>query len=92
MVIKIYPKMSGAKISRAIKEIIDDYVDESITRSEAASWIEQILSTVENRIKIRKKGKYTSTFVRTMGQKRISEFEQLYKFKSVKKKQSRKVS
>lgn len=92
MILKIYPKMSGAKISKIIRAVIDAYLDESITPSEATKNIEQILSTVENRIKIRKKGEYTSTFKREMGQKRLVEFEHLYKFKSTKKKQRRNVS
>lgn len=88
----IYPKMSGAKISRFIKETIDAYLDESITPNEATENIQRILSTVDNRIKIRKKGEYTSTFKREMGEKRLAEFEHLYKFKSVQKKQGRHVS
>lgn len=91
MILRIYPKMSGAKISRTIREVIDAYLDESITSSDATKSIEQILSTVENRIKIRKKGEYTSTFKREMGQKRLVEFEHLYKFKSAPQKRGRNV-
>lgn len=88
----IYPKMSGAKISRFIKATIDAYLDESITPNEATESIQRILSTVDNRIKIRKKGEYTSTFKREMGEKRLAEFERLYSFKSVQTRQGRNVS
>ena len=91
MVLKIYPKMSGEKISKAIRDIIDTYLDQGISANDAAKRIEQILSTCENRLKKKKKGEYTSTFVRKMGKERLKEFEHLYDFKKGQKKQRRNV-
>ncbi len=87
---QFYPKMSGEKISTTIRDIIDAYFDQSISASDATANIEQILCSLGNRLKIRKKGKYTSTFVRKMGKERLAAFEQLYDFKKKQKKAERK--
>lgn len=73
-----YPKMTGLAISRQIKSIVDDWLDEAITDSEASQRIENILSTRENRLKIRKAGKYTPTFTNQMGVSRLEAFGRLY--------------
>ena len=39
MVLKIYPKMSGEKISKAIRDIIDTYLDQGISANDAAKRI-----------------------------------------------------
>lgn len=91
MILQFYPKMSGEKISTTIRDIIDAYFDQSISATEATANIERILGTCKNRLKIRKKGEYTSTFVRKMGKERLTAFEQLYDFKREPGKQERNV-
>ena len=73
-----YPKMTGQKITAYIKSVIDDRLDEGITDSEASQKIQEVLSTRENRLKICKAGKYTSTFLTGMGLQRMEIFNRLY--------------
>lgn len=75
---EIYPKMTGASISIVIKSIIDDYLDESLSEDEARQKIEEVLSSQENRLKIRKRGEYTATFKSKMGVERLNVFGRLY--------------
>lgn len=82
---KIYPNMTAERITSIAIQVTESYMDGEITKEEG----EIIFNTIfypnernrKNRLRIRKNGKYTTTFKKGMGAKRLQVFEQLFQFR-----------
>jgi len=64
-------------VAKKIKTIIDDYWKQEITKEDAKSRIQEILSNSSNRAKVFRGDKYIAVFENILGKRRLEEFQTL---------------
>jgi len=70
--------VGSKEVASIIKGIIDDYWAKDIDKYQATQKIEEIMRQRENRVKIIRGTEKTSVFIRIMGVRRLSTFDELY--------------